>query len=830
MAQQINQITTSDIINDMDDIPDSYCCPITRTLMKFPVLAEDGNTYEKSAIEQWINSKPVSPMDNITPLSIDRLVPNRGLKDAIDLVRIKLESIIAKKGKEELEITTVDLIPNINLESHHFRSKEMNNIDELMITIKASDPMKRYPAHICCTIDTSGSMGREAIIRNESGASESNGLNLLDIVKHGVRTIIENLEDDDYISIVSYSNNAMVIVDMMKMTKQNKALATKSLNKLQPDYQTNFWDGLSNSLKCIEKGQHLVKNSSIFILTDGQPNIAPPKGNVKAFQNYLDRSSCKCSVNTYAFGFYDIDSEELNKIAKLGNGTYNYIPDSSMVGTTFVNTLSNILTTFESNTILKLSMPEGVILDVGGYHTNHEIVESDWGCEIKLGCFHYGQEKNILITLNRDTSIEPTIGLFLNMDDIHYRGALAHTIYNREETHTEDLIKKHMFQKVRFSMLNTIKYIIDTYAQYKRIDDVNAISNFWKHTSPNVNKMIEQCQQSKSSDIIKYGVDMRSDYIQITEAIAANTDAFKKWGCHYLKSLYNAHLVQECNNFKDPGVQYYGGEQFAEIRDKADEIFCNLPAPEPTIQQPQYRGAYGGIRSPTTPSNRTRSIDMSSYYNSRSVCFGGACLVTLKDGSKKEIKDIKKGDILRRKGMGGRAVMYATVRCLVKSQCYQNKCRMVQFTSPEGCLLITEYHPMLYNGNWIFPCSLGKRHEVECDYIYNLVLEDNYGHGDHIVEIGGFECVTMGHNYTHHVVKHEYFGSQNVVEDLKIFPGFNDGLVELEPENIRRGEDNRICGIKPIIRIDKECYMNYNADAYVRNNIEFNGVGALFSQ
>jgi hypothetical protein len=30
---------------------------------------------------------------------------------------------------------------------------------------------------------------------------------------------------------------------------------------------------------------------------------------------------------------------------------------------------------------------------------------------------------------------------------------------------------------------------------------------------------------------------------------------FERWGKHYLPSLARAHLLQQCNNFKDPGIQ-----------------------------------------------------------------------------------------------------------------------------------------------------------------------------------------------------------------------------------------------------------------------------------
>ena len=47
----------------------------------------------------------------------------------------------------------------------------------------------------------------------------------------------------------------------------------------------------------------------------------------------------------------------------------------------------------------------------------------------------------------------------------------------------------------------------------------------------------------------------------MSEAVAKR-EWYKKWGQHYLPSLANAHMLQMCNNFKDPGIQFYGGALF----------------------------------------------------------------------------------------------------------------------------------------------------------------------------------------------------------------------------------------------------------------------------
>lgn len=64
-------------------VPDEFLCPITRELMREPVIAADGYSYEREAIAGWIGTKNrSSPMTNL-PLMTTLLTPNHTLKMAI---------------------------------------------------------------------------------------------------------------------------------------------------------------------------------------------------------------------------------------------------------------------------------------------------------------------------------------------------------------------------------------------------------------------------------------------------------------------------------------------------------------------------------------------------------------------------------------------------------------------------------------------------------------------------------------------------------------------------------------------------------------------------
>jgi hypothetical protein len=75
---------------------DSFLCPITREVMEDPVIASDGHTYEREAIEMWFrnNRNPRSPKTNQI-LSSTQLFPNYALKNAIEAMDGLRESLNA---------------------------------------------------------------------------------------------------------------------------------------------------------------------------------------------------------------------------------------------------------------------------------------------------------------------------------------------------------------------------------------------------------------------------------------------------------------------------------------------------------------------------------------------------------------------------------------------------------------------------------------------------------------------------------------------------------------------------------------------------------------
>ena len=66
--------------------PPELLCPITLTLMADPVTTVDGMTYERYAIETWLQANNTSPLTG-EPLPVKLLVPNTALRSQIQRYR-----------------------------------------------------------------------------------------------------------------------------------------------------------------------------------------------------------------------------------------------------------------------------------------------------------------------------------------------------------------------------------------------------------------------------------------------------------------------------------------------------------------------------------------------------------------------------------------------------------------------------------------------------------------------------------------------------------------------------------------------------------------------
>lgn len=228
---------------------------------------------------------------------------------------------------------------------------------------------------------------------------------------------------------------------------------------------------------------------------------------------------------------------------------------------------------------------------------------------------------------------------------------------------------------------------------------------------------------------------------------------WNSWGRHFVPSLAFAHELQQCNNFKDPGVQFYGGENFRRMRDLADDVFNTLPAPK-------RRDAAGGTTRGAGGGGAARGaaaqIDMRALNNAAGGCVDGSSVIELVTGEQRLVSELKGGDVLWGVGQS-RAVLRALVEIPTTAGA-----EALAEVSPS--LRLTPHHPVLVEGSWIFP---GDRFPVAvrpCEAVYCFVLEE----GAPAVLIDGTPVISLGHGIEEGAAKHPYLGSARVLKDLDL--------------------------------------------------------------
>merc|ERR1711881_817871 len=90
---------------------------------------------------------------------------------------------------------------------------------------------------------------------------------------------------------------------------------------------TNIWDGLKVGLELLDSRSSAIvggipgnsRNASVFLLTDGVPNVEPPRGYIPTMQRYKEQHDGKYAgiVNTFGFG-YNLKSDLLAAYAAEG--------------------------------------------------------------------------------------------------------------------------------------------------------------------------------------------------------------------------------------------------------------------------------------------------------------------------------------------------------------------------------------------------------------------------------------------------------------------------------------------------------------------------------
>ena len=224
------------------------------------------------------------------------------------------------------------------------------------IHLKAPESESRVPIHLCCVIDTSGSMEDDDKLEN---------------VKRSLHYLLNFLGEKDRISVITFSSTAKTILNKMCCSLIEKENLRARIATIHLEFSTNLSAALVETRTVLTdpSGENPSGiKQGILLLTDGMANdgLTEPD-QIVAMTKKLLQDYHGTSLSCIGYGT-DHNAELLQSMATEGGGSYSIVNTLEDVATVFGNVLGGLIScSFQQ---VRISLPKNTEIK-SRYATNH---------------------------------------------------------------------------------------------------------------------------------------------------------------------------------------------------------------------------------------------------------------------------------------------------------------------------------------------------------------------------------------------------------------------------------------------------------------------------
>ncbi len=201
----------------------------------------------------------------------------------------------------------------------------------------------RGPASLTFVIDTSGSMDRE---------------DRLGLVKESLRILVDQLNDDDTVAIVTYSDSSGIQLYPTPISERELILDT--IDSLQPGGSTHMESGLREGYALASEAFQPNGINRVVLLSDGVANagITDPDALAALIREPADRG---IDLVTVGFGMGNYNDVTMEQLADQGDGFYAYVDTEDEAERLFEDELTSTLLTVAKNAKIQVVFDEEVV-------------------------------------------------------------------------------------------------------------------------------------------------------------------------------------------------------------------------------------------------------------------------------------------------------------------------------------------------------------------------------------------------------------------------------------------------------------------------------------
>jgi Ca-activated chloride channel family protein len=201
----------------------------------------------------------------------------------------------------------------------------------------------RPPSNLVFLIDTSGSMNQP---------------NKLPLVQYGLKRLVDELRDNDTVSIVVYAGSAGLVLPPTKGS--DKAQIHSALDQLQAGGSTNGGQGIELAYQ--QASEHFIKDGTnrVILCTDGDFNVGvTDRGSLTRLIE--DKAKTGVYLTLLGFGMGNVKDATMEELSRKGNGNYAYIDTDREAAKVLVEQISSTLVTIAKDVKLQVEFNPAMV-------------------------------------------------------------------------------------------------------------------------------------------------------------------------------------------------------------------------------------------------------------------------------------------------------------------------------------------------------------------------------------------------------------------------------------------------------------------------------------
>ena len=215
----------------------------------------------------------------------------------------------------------------------------------VMIGLKAKkiDDSKRKPTNFVFLIDTSGSM---------------NSSDKLPLVKTAYNKLLNELGEDDTVSIVTYAGSDTVVLE--GESGDNTDVISEAIENLEAHGSTNGSAGINTAYELAETYFKKGGNNRVILATDGDLNVGVTSEDGLT-ELITEKKESGIYLSVLGFGTDNLKDNKLEALADNGNGNYAYIDSVYEAKRVLVEEMGATLETVAKDVKLQTTFDENVV-------------------------------------------------------------------------------------------------------------------------------------------------------------------------------------------------------------------------------------------------------------------------------------------------------------------------------------------------------------------------------------------------------------------------------------------------------------------------------------